>query len=460
MKQIIAYAAGLLLSASCAPMKEAAELLTIPQQYASETPDTNTIATLSRNNFFHDKELAGYIDQAVARNFDVLTALKNVEMARQELRQARIDWLPELGISAQASHTRATDREVNSGMERRQNSYSLPLQFSWEIDIWGKIHNTKQAARADYLQSAEAQRAVLSSVVAEVANTYYNILMLNRQQEIVVQNAGLNDTVLNMLRVQYEFGNENLASVQQAEAQNRATNLQRLQIEQELKIQQNVLALLTGQSRLTNSAFITGFNRSEHPDTLHSGIPAQLLQYRPDVKASEFTLQAANARLGIARKNFYPTLTLTAQSGLSESNLSDLFSVNKALFGVIDGALYQPLFKRGRLKKDFALARLTKEKAEIAFQQSFTTACVEVSNALIQTANFHDQQVEARQRTLTLEMAVNNSRLLYSNGSLSYIGVLTLQRDLLQSQLEQASIANQRLQAETTLYRALGGGWE
>lgn len=211
---------------------------------------------------------------------------------------------------------------------------------------------------------------------------------------------------------------------------------------------------------MTNSAFITGFNRSEHPDTLHSGIPAQLLQYRPDVKASEFTLQAANARLGIARKNFYPTLTLTAQSGLSESNLSDLFSVNKALFGVIDGALYQPLFKRGRLKKDFALARLTKEKAEIAFQQSFTTACVEVSNALIQTANFHDQQVEARQRTLTLEMAVNNSRLLYSNGSLSYIGVLTLQRDLLQSQLEQASIANQRLQAETTLYRALGGGWE
>lgn len=460
MRNIIAYATGLVLLASCAPAKEASEILNIPVQYAFENPDSNTIAALPRKDFFQDKELTGYIEQAVTWNFDVLSALKNMEMASQELRQARINWLPELGISAQASRSRSTDRETASGAGRFQDSYSIPLQFNWEIDIWGKIRKARQAAQAEYLQSREARQAVLSSVVADVATTYYTIRMLNCQREIIIQNSGLNDTILNMLRIQYEAGNEHLTAVQQAEAQSRTTALQRLQTEQELKIQQNALALLTGQTQLPDYVLASGFVNYSHPDTLYSGIPGQLLQYRPDVKASEYALQAANARLGIARKNFYPTLTIQAQGGLRETELSDLFSVNKTLFGLVEGALYQPLFKRGKLKKEYALAKLTKEKAEIGFQQSFTMACIEVSNALVRSSSLKNQETEARQRTAMLESAVQNGRLLYTHGSASYIQVLTLQRDLLQSQLEEVAITCQRLQAETSLYRALGGGWE
>lgn len=137
-----------------------------------------------------------------------------------------------------------------------------------------------------------------------------------------------------------------------------------------------------------------------------------------------------------------------------------MFSVNKTLFGIIDGALYQPLFKRGKLKKEFAQAKIAKEQSEIEFRKSFTTACVEISNALMQTDNLKNQLTEAGKRSSILKEAFSNSRLLFVNGENSYIEVLTVQRDLLQSQLEEAAIICKQLQSEAELYRALGGGWK
>lgn len=452
--------AGFALLASCAPAKDAAKQLVIPEQFSSGKVDTSAVSTIPWKDFFRDKELVGYIDQAVEQNFDVLSALKNVEMAEQELRQARIDWLPELSVSPGASHTRYTNTERKRGLAGDANGYSLPLQFSWEIDIWGKIRKAKQAAHSEYLRTTEARHAVLSSVVASVATTYYDILLLNKQVEIVERSIALNDSILSMLNVQYKLGDVPLPTVRQAEAQHRSNVLTCLQIRSELKIRQNALALLTGKTEIDRMIVQSGFAEAMSRDSLAVGIPAYLLQNRPDVKTAEYALQSANARVGIARRNFYPTLTLQAQGGLRDSNISDVFSVDKALFGMIDGSLYQPLFKRGKLKKEYAQAKIMKEQSEIEFRKSFTTACVEVSDALTQTGNLKEQYAEAKDRSRMLSDAFRDSQLLFRSGRLSYIEVLTVQRDLLQSQLEEEAIACRKLQSEAELYRALGGGWK
>lgn len=457
---VIKSVAGFTLLISCAPAKDAANHFVIPGHFSSVIVDTNTVSAIPWEDFFRDKELNLYISRAVENNFDVLSALKNVEWAEQELRQARIDWLPELSFSPAGSRTRYTDMERQKGLAGDANNYSLPLQFSWEIDVWGKIRKAKQAARSEYLRTAEARRAVLSSVVANVAMTYYDILLLNKQMDIVERSIALNDTILSMLNVQYKLGDVPLPAVRQAEAQHRSNVLTRLQIKNELDIRQNALALLTGKAMVDETIVRSGFTPEMYRDSLAVGIPASLLQNRPDVKASEFALQSANARVGIALRNFYPVITLQAQGGLRSSSIGDLFSVDKTLFGIIDGALYQPLFKRGKLKKEYAQAKIVKEQSEIEFRKSFTTACVEVSDALAQTSNLKEQYVEAQDRSRMLADALRDSQLLFRCGRLSYIEVLTVQRDLLQSQLEEAAIACKKLQSEAELYRALGGGWK
>lgn len=452
--------AGLALLVSCAPAKEVGKQFVIPEQFTSGMVDTSVVSAIPWKDFFRDEELVHYISQAVEQNFDVLSALKNVELAEQELWQARIDWLPEIAFSPGASHTRYTDMERNRGLAGDANNYPLPLQFSWEIDVWGKIRKAKQAARSEYLRTTEARHAILSSVVANVATTYYDVLLLNKQVEIVERSIALNDTILTMLNVQYKLGDVALPAVRQAEAQHRSNVLTCLQMKSELGIRQNALALLTGKTEINKAIVRSGFTEEMYRDSLSTGIPASLLQNRPDVKASEFALQSANARVGIARRNFYPALTIQAQGGLRNSSIADLFSVDKALFGIIDGALYQPLFKRGKLKKEYAQAKIVKERSEIEFRKSFTTACIEVSDALMQTDNLKDQYSEAKDRSHILSEVLRDSQLLFRSGRLSYIEVLTVQRDLLQSQLEEAAIACRKLQSEAELYRALGGGWK
>lgn len=457
---VIKCIAGFILLASCAPSKEAGGHMVVPEQFSSDKADSSTVSAIPWKDFFRDEELVQYISQAVEQNFDVLSALKSVELAEQELRQARIDWLPEISFSPGGSHTRYTDMERNGGLAGDANSYSLPLQFSWEIDVWGKIRKAKQAARSEYLRTTEVRHAVLSSVVANVATTYYDVLLLNKQVEIVERSIALNDTILAMLNVQYKLGDVPLPIVRQAEAQHRSNALTRLQMMSELSLRQNALALLTGKTVIDKTIVRSGFTEQMYRDSLAVGIPAYLLQNRPDVKASEFALQSANARVGIARRNFYPALTLQAQGGLRDSSIGDLFSVDKTLFGIIDGALYQPLFKRGKLKKEYAQAKIVKEQSEIEFRKSFTTAYIEVSDALAQTGNLKEQYVQIQDRSRLLSDALRDSQLLFRSGRLSYIEVLTVQRDLLQSQLEEAAIACRKLQSEAELYRALGGGWK
>lgn len=420
-----------------------------------QTPST----LLTWRDFFRDEQLNGLINTAIEQNFDLRSALKNVELAEQELRQARKGWLPELSLSPAASYGRNTNQERERGLSARTESYAIPLQFSWEVDVWGKIRQEKRAARSEYMRSEEARRAVMSSVVSNVATTYYDLLLLNQQREIVDRGIALNDSVLTMLRVQFKLGDITQPILSQAEAQHRSQLLARMQLKSQIERTTHALALLLGQTELERGITIpTGFPQSDSGDLTQAGIPVSLLQNRPDVKAAEWALQAANARVGIARRNFYPTLTLQAQGGLRSAGISSLFSVDKALFGLLDGAISQPLFARGRLKKEYAQARILKEQSEIEFQRSFTTACVEVADELTDIASLREQCVEARNRALDLEKALRDSRLLFRSGKIIYLEVLTLQRDLLQARMDEADIICRKRKAEVMLYRALGGG--
>ena len=338
-------------------------------------------------------------------------------------------------------------------------SYSAALTLSWEADIWGKIRGRKEIALTQYLQTGEALKAVQTQLVSQIAQGFYNLLMLDKQIQIAQKNLALNDSFLIATKLLKDAGNISVLAVQQAESQKQATALLIPQLEQEIALQENMLQLLTGQlpgklGRRTSLGDITV------QDKLSTGLPVSMVSRRPDVRSDELALVIANARVGVAQADMYPALTLTAGGGLESFRSSNWFNIPGSLFGLAAGSILQPVFRKGALKTQFEVSKLEREQAVIKFRQSVLQASTEVSNALVQTDKLKQQQTIASSQTDTLKQAVINAQWLFKSDMASYLEVITAQGNALQAELNLAMIQRSRLNAMVELYRALGGGWK
>jgi len=282
--------------------------------------------------------------------------------------------------------------------------------------------------------------------------------MLDEQLTIARRNLELNDSTLGVVRMQFDAGEATALGVQQVEAQKLVASELIPQLEQNIILQENALSILTG----TIPAAVARSTRLEQVvarDTLSAGVPAGLVSRRPDVRDSELALAIANANVGITKASLYPSLTITAQGGLNTFTASNWFNIPGSLFGLVAGGLTQPLFLRRKLRTQYELAKIDRERAVILFRQSVLVAVGEVSDALGRIAKLKEQQVVAAGRVRTLEEATTNASSLFRNGAASYLEVITAQSNVLQSELELASIKKGQLSAEVELYRSLGGGW-
>lgn len=433
---------------------------------AATTADTSSIADIPWKNFFTDPTLQHLIDSAIAKNFDMQLAIKNLEASQLLVKQVKWNNVPQVDLGVTANTTRPSDNSLDglslaeAGIKNKHiEDYSANVSLSWEADIWGKIRNQNKSAVAAYLQTAEAKKAVQTDIVANVSQGYYNLLMLDDQLGIAKKNVALNDSTLRIIKLQYDAGQVTSLAVQQAEAQRGAAAELVPQFERDITLQENALQILAG-SLPGNIDRTASLNDISFADNLSAGVPSAVVSRRPDVRSQELALTIANAKVGINKSEMYPALRITAEGGINSFKASNWFNIPASLFGVVGASVLQPLLDHKQLKTNYEVAKVDREKTVIQFRQSVLVAVGEVSDALVKIEKLKSQQTIAADRLKTLQKAISNSNLLFQNGMANYLEVITAQSNVLQSELELASIKRSELSAVSELYKALGGGWK
>lgn len=412
--------------------------------------DSANLAALRWREIFTDPQLQVLIEEGLQNNTDLRTAHLKVQEAEASLMSARLSYVPAFAIAPEG---------IVSSFDRGKatQTYSLPLTANWEVEIFGRLTNTKRRAQASYAQSQEYVRAVQTQLVAGIANSYYTLLMLDAQYEISVATEANWKASVEATRAMKEAGMVTEAGLAQTEAAYYQIHTALLDLEEQINQVENTLSLLLAdvphaiqRGRLEDQQF---------PEVLSVGIPLQLLSNRPDVKSAEWGLAQAFYSTNAARSAFYPSLVLSGSAGWTNSAGAFLVNPGKLLVTAV-GSLTAPLFNRGQNRAQLRIAKAQQEEARLAFTQALLNAGSEVNNALtqyqiaIQKSTWEIQQVEA------LQTAVQSTHLLMQHSTTTYLEVLTAQQTLLNAQL--ALVANRfsEIQGVVNLYQALGGGQE
>lgn len=449
MKKII-IAASFLLMSSCGIYKN----YTRPEVetdglYGEEniTTDTISFGSLRWSEVFTDPILQRLIQTGLNNNTDLQIAYLKITEAQSSLRAAELSYLPSFSLSPQSTLT-------GFDGEKAGKSYELPLTASWELDIFGKLTNAKKQEQAVLQQSEAYHQAVQSQLIANIANVYYTLLMLDSQLEIsrhTLKNWEKNIQVTHALK---NAGQATQTAVVQAEANK--LNVEASVFDLELKIceVENTLCSLLAQ----NPQGIERGKLEEQslPNKFSLGIPLQLLSNRPDVMQAEAALKQAFYYTNEARSYFYPSITLSGSVGWTNSG-GGIISNPGALLWQIVGSLSQPLFNKGANQARLKIAKAQQEQAQLTFQQMLLDAGIEVNNSLAIWQNACKKVDIYESQIRQLEQAVTSTQLLMTHGSTNYIEVLTAQQSLLAAQLNQVANRFEEIQSIINLYTALGG---
>lgn len=462
---------SVLVLGSCKVSKDIAKPAnTTPEQFRNSTAASNTaeapsIAAIPYKEFFKEESIRNLIDTAIRNNYDMQIALKNIEAASLVFKQSKWGNVPEVNLNITANSSRPSDNSLN-GLTISQfagtkhiEDYSANLGLSWEADIWRKIANQRNVAGAAYLQSSEARKAIQTRLVANVAQSFYRLIMLDTQLNIAKKNLALNDSTLNIIKMQFDAGQVTSLAIQQAEAQQLVAAGLVPQLEQLVGLEENALSILTGAFPQT-IARIGTLNTIVTSDQLGTGIPSEMLSLRPDVKSAELELVKANAKVGIAKASMYPSLVITASGGVNSFKASNWFNLPASLFGTVAGGIVQPLLQRKQLRTQYEVALVDREKTVLQFRQSVLSAVGEVSDELVKIEKLKQQYTIADKRVKTVQSSLHNADLLFKSGMANYLEVINAQSNALQSELDLATIKTAQLNAAVELYRALGGGWK
>lgn len=429
----------------------------------AEVQDTEAIADIPWKEFYKDPVLQKLIDSAIVRNYDMQIALKNVEQSQLQFRQSRWNNVPVIAFSAASSTSNPSDNSLN-GLSTKQflgtnhiEDFNANVSLSWEADIWGKIRSKNKAALAVYLRTEEARKTIQTDLVAKVTQGYYNLLMLDEQLSVTQRNVQLNDSTLKIINMQFQAGQVTSLAVQQAQAQLLSTQQLIPELQEDITIQENALRILSGElpSGVQRNTLLA---QVIFPETLSAGLPSALIRRRPDIKSRELELVLANAKVGVSKAEMYPALRITASAGVNSLKASNWFNIPASLFGIVGGSVLQPLLQRRELHAQYKVDLVEREKAVLLFRESVLKAVGEVSDALVRIEKLKVREAIAADRVKTLQQATSNANDLFINGMATYLEVITAQGNVLQSELELASIRKLELSAISELYRSLGGG--
>ena len=409
--------------------------------------DTTNMGNVSWREMFRDPKLQTLIEQGLAHNTDLQSAMLQVKQAQAALTSARLAFLPAFTLSPQGGITKM-------GSTPSYRTWQAPVSASWEADLFGNLLNASRDSKAALLQSEAYEQAVRSQVISNIASLYYTLLMLDRQLEISEATYTNWNQTLSMMKDMMEAGMTNRAGVAQTEASCHSVAASIAEIRQTIRETENSLSTLLG---MTPQHIDRGrLDEQQMPEEIKAGVPLQLLSNRPDVRAAEMSLASAFYLTNKARSAFYPKITVTGTLGWSNGSTG---TINPAeILKNAVASLTQPIFNRGALMANLKITKAQQEQAKLAFQQTVLDAGAEVSNALYAYQTVGEKSVERDKQVKALEDAVDATIGLMNVGQTTYLDVITAQQSLLSAQLTQVQDDYDYLQSVISLYQALGGG--
>ena len=413
------------------------------------TEDTMSLADFSWKELFTDTVLQQLIEKGIANNTDLNIARLKVREAEALLTSSKLAYLPSVSLTPQG-----TIKSIEGNSPTK--TYNLAASADWELDIFGRLTNAKREAKAVLEQSQAYKQAVQTQLIATIANSYYTLLMLDKQLDISRRTAEIWAENLRVMKALKKAGQTTEMAVAQIEASKLSVDASLLSLEQQITEVENSLSSLLGvvPQRIDRSTL----DMQSFPDTLSVGVPLQLLQRRPDVRQSEAALAEAFYTTNRAYSAFYPAITLSGSAGWTKAAGAIISNPGEWLFSAV-GALVQPLFNRGQNIANLKVAKARQEEALLTFRQTLLNAGTEVNDALLQWQVARRRLDLDRQQIISLQSAVRSSELLMRHSSQNYLEVLTARQTLLDAELSAVSDRFEEIQGVINLYHALGGGY-
>ncbi|HEU5132087.1 MAG TPA: efflux transporter outer membrane subunit, partial [Pyrinomonadaceae bacterium] len=428
----------------------------------STQPDPQTIANLKWFELFQDEKLQKLIHDALANNYDLLEAVARVDAARANLGITRSEQFPTIIASSDVVNQR---QSRSSGFDlpepiKRDRSFGSALLnlLTYEIDIWGRLRKQTAAARFDLLATEEARKAVITTLVSDVATAYFGLRELDFELEISRRTLTSREESLRLIQLRQQRGIATMLEVRQAEELVYDAREVIPALEQGVQQTENFLSYLTGRNP---SGIERGLSLTEHqlPPTVPAGLPSDLIERRPDIRAAENSLIAANARIGVAKAEFFPRISLTSFLGYESGQLTSLFSGSRNVW-TLAGQVTQPIFTGGRLKSNVRFTQAQRDFLLVDYQKTIQSAFREVSDALIAYQKVKEVRT---QRALLVETLRDRSRLSYlryTGGVATLLDALDADRELFEAERSLAIARRDELLSVVQLYKALGGGWQ
>lgn len=411
--------------------------------------DTASLASLSWKELFTDPQLQQLIETGLNNNTDLSIARLKVKEAEALLMTSRLSYLPSVSLTPQGTLTSADGSKASK-------TYNLAASADWEIDLFGKLLNSKRGAQAALEQSEAYRQAVQTQLVATIANSYYTLLMLDEQLDISRRTAQTWDESVRTMKALKRAGQATEMAVAQTEAGKLAVDASVLSVERQINEMENSLSTLLGLS--PQAIERSTLKEQQFPDTLSTGVPLQLLSRRPDVRQCEAQLAVAYYATNSARSAFYPSITLSGSAGWTNATGATVTNPGQWLLTAV-GSLVQPLFNRGKNIANLKIAKAQQEEALLTFRQSLLDAGAEVNDALVQWQTARQRIRLDEQQVAALRSALRSSELLMQHSSQNYLEVLTARQSLLQAELDTTTDRFDEIQGVINLYHALGGGY-
>ena len=465
-------AAGVALASSACKSLETVSRTantSVPDSF-SNSGDTVNSGQLKWKEYFTDPYLQALIDTALNNNQELNIMLQEISITQNEIRTRKGEYLPFVGLKGGAGLDKkarytplgaseaTTDIEPGRAMPEPVPDFLIGAYASWEVDIWSKLHTAKKSAVLNYLATVEGRNFMVTNLIAEIANSYYELLALDNQLEIVKQNIEIQGSALRIVRLQKQAAEVTELAVRKFEAEVLSTRSLQYDIQQQIIEAENRINFLVGRYPQPVARSSQPFSELL-PDSIHTGLPAQLLHNRPDIRQAEMQLEAAKLDVKVARANFYPSLDLSAAVGLQAFNPSYLLTTPESMLYSLAGDLTAPLINRNAIKATYYSANSKQLQAVYEYERTILQAYTEVMNQLAKVDNLKKSYELKAQQVDALTRSINIANDLFRSARADYMEVLLTQRDALESRFELVDTRMKQMNAFVNMYQALGGGW-
>lgn len=465
----IIISSSVIVSCSVPKLMTVAQSASLPATYVNSN-DTSNIAKITWKPFFNDPILIALIDTALRNNLDVLMTVQEIEIAKSKVRLATGKLLPSVnagfgaGIekvgryTSQGAGDASADITPGQGVPDALTNIQFGFQAGWEADIWGKLKNAKKSAYTNYLGSMEGKKWVTTNLIAEVANTYYELVGLHAQLNIIKESISLQHQQLELVKIQKEASVVTELAVKQFEAMAYNSESLEFNLLQNITETENKINLLLG--RYPQKIEVSeGFTQTL-PAALAIGIPSQLLKNRPDIQQAELALIASKLDVKVAEAEFYPSLNMGASLGLNAFKTKYLFRSPESIMYSLLTDVAGPLINKSAIRAAFINANALQIEAAYQYQKTILNGFVEVANQVSNVKNLQASYQIKSKEVDALAASVDVSGELFKYAKANYLEVLTTQREALASKLELVELKKQQYNAVANLYKSLGGGWE